>query len=162
MHFPLKSNRYNVIIYITYFCGGTMAVFSEEFSNGIPFMDNSAKRFITELNKLSDAMKNGEGRQYVIFALDFLKDFCETQLAFENKVMLQYYFYDNPNHIKMHEEFRESVIDIIKRYDEFGADHGMPLNVQRMMSSWLARHIGKQDKVLGDYIRVKLTKKEKA
>lgn len=139
-----------------------MAAFSEEFSNGIPFMDNSAKRFISELNKLSDAMKNGEGRQYVIFALDFLKDFCETQHVFENKVMLQYDFYDQPNHTKMHEEFREEVMCLIRKYDETGADHGMPLTVQRMMSTWLVRHIGKQDKVLGDYLGVKLSKKERA
>ena len=135
-----------------------MVVFSDEFSNGIPFMDNAAKRFISELNKLCDAMKNGEGRQYVIFALDFLKDFCETQLAFENKVMLQYDFYDHTNHTTMHVEFREEVLELIKKYDESGADHGMPLAVQRLMSGWLVRHVSKADKVLGDYLMVKLKK----
>jgi len=139
-----------------------MVAFSDEYSNGIPFMDNASKRFISEINKLSDAMKNGEGRQYVIFALDFLKDFCETQLAFENKVMLQYEFYDHKNHSLMHEELRNETLSLLKKYDESGSDHGMPLTVQRMMSSWLVRHISKQDKVLGDYLRSKLRSKEKA
>jgi len=139
-----------------------MAVFSEEFSSGIPFMDNSTKRFISELNKLSDAMKNGEGRQYVIFAIDYLKDYCETHLAFENKVMLQYDFYDNKNHSETHKKLREEVLEFIKKYEESGSDHGMPLAVQRLMSGWLLRHVGKQDKVLGDFLKSRITQKEKS
>jgi len=137
-----------------------MAVFGEEFSSGIPFMDNSTKRFILELNKLSDAMKNGEGREYVIFAIDYLKDYCETHLAFENKVMLQYDFYDHPNHLEQHAKFREEILHFLKKFDEVGADHGMPLALQRLMSGWLVRHVGKADKVLGDYLKTKITKRE--
>ncbi|PLX65956.1 MAG: hypothetical protein C0603_13355 [Denitrovibrio sp.] len=139
-----------------------MVVFNDEFSCGIPFMDNSTKRFISELNKLSDAMKNGEGRQYVIFAIDYLKDFCETHLAFENKVMAQYEFYDEASHSKGHEELRSQILVYMKKYEEAGADHNMPLDVQRLMSSWLVRHISKPDKVLGDYLKTRIAKKEKA
>ncbi len=38
----------------------------------------------------------------------------------------------------------------------------MPLDIQRLMSGWLVRHIGKPDKVLGDYLRARIAKKEKA
>lgn len=139
-----------------------MVVFNDEFSSGIAFMDNATKRFISELNKLSDAMKSGEGRQYVIFAIDYLKDYCETHLAFENKVMLQYDFYDYTNHCAMHAELRGEVLSHMKKYEESGADHGMPLAVQRLMSSWLVRHISKADKVLGDFLRAKTVQKERA
>jgi hemerythrin len=138
-----------------------MILFSEEFSSGVSFMDNSTKRFISELNKLCDAMKSGEGRQYVIFALDFLKDYCETHLEFENKVMMQYEFYDHSNHSKIHSDFRSEVLEFIKKYDQSGADHGMPLAVQRMMSGWLLHHVSKQDKVFGDFIALKLQSKAK-
>lgn len=139
-----------------------MVVFSEEFSNGIAFTDNATRKFISELNKLSDSMKSGEGRKYVIFALDFLKDFCETHLALENRVMLQYDFYDYTNHCTQHAQLREEVIELMKKYEESGADHGMPLAVQRLMSGWLVRHVAKVDKVLGDFLRARLTHKEKA
>ena len=139
-----------------------MVVFSDEFSCGIPFMDNSTKRFISELNKLSDAMKNGEGRQYVIFAIDYLKDYCETHLAFESKVMAQYEFYDLDNHSKGHDDLRNEVLGFMKKYEEVGADHNMPLDVQRTMSSWLVKHVSKPDKVLGDYLISRIGKKEKA
>jgi len=138
-----------------------MAVFNEQFSSGIPFMDNSVKRFILELNKLSDAMKRGEGREYVFFALDYLKDFCETQLALENKVMLQYDFYDYANHAEAHTKLREDIISIMKKCDESGADHSTPLTVQRLMADWLMRHVSKSDKVLGDYLKVQLSKQKK-
>ncbi|MGD9809214.1 MAG: bacteriohemerythrin [Deferribacterales bacterium] len=138
-----------------------MAVYNEQFSSGIPFMDNSTKRFISELNKLSDAMKNGEGREYVFFALDFLKDFCETHLALENKVMLQYDFYDYANHTEAHAKLREDVIALMKRCEESGADHATPLAVQRMMAGWLMRHVSKSDKVLGDFLKAKLVKQKR-
>jgi hemerythrin len=148
--------------FIKIISGERMVVFSDEFSSGIAFMDSGTKKFISELNRLSDAMKNGEGRQYVIFALDYLKDYCETHLAFENKVMLQYDFYDITNHSAAHNELREEVLALMKKYEESGADHGMPLAVQRLMSGWLVRHTGKQDKVLGDYLRAKAGQRKNA
>lgn len=138
-----------------------MVVFSNEFSNGVPFMDAATRTFISELNKLSDSMKSGEGRGYVIFALDYLKDYCETHLALENKVMLQYDFSDYLNHVEGHAKLREDVLEMMRRYEEYGADHSMPLAVQRLMSSWLVRHVSKQDKVLGDFLAAKV-RKEKA
>lgn len=138
-----------------------MAVFNEQFSSGIPFMDNSTKRFISELNKLSDAMKNGEGREYVFFVMDFLKDFCETHLALENKVMLQYDYYDYANHAEAHAKLREDVLSIVKNCEESGADHGTPLAVQRLMAGWLISHVSKTDKVLGDFIKVKVAAQKK-
>jgi len=139
-----------------------MVVYGEQFSAGVQFMDNSTKRFISELNKLSDAMKNGEGRQYIIFVVDYLKDYCETHLAFENKVMAQYDFFDQVKHQSLHDEFREEILVILKKYEESGSDHSMPLTVQRMMSLWLSKHIGKQDKVLGDFLLTKLSQKSKS
>lgn len=129
-----------------------MAVFGEEFSTNIAFMDNGTKKFIFELNKLSDAMKNGEGRQYVIFALDFLGEYAEKHLISEEKVMIKYRFHDIEGHAVQHEEFRMELSKIIDEYAAKGAEHSFPLLVQRFMGSWLSRHISRADKVLGDFL----------
>lgn len=135
-----------------------MAVFNEQFSAGIPFMDKETKKFISELNKLTDAMKNGEGREYVIFALDYLKNYCESHLELEGKVMLQYEFYDSTNHSDLHDKFRRELKMLNARFNQNGADHSMPLTVQRMMSGWLINHVSKADMVLGDFLKSKLKK----
>ncbi|ADD67079.1 hemerythrin-like metal-binding protein [Denitrovibrio acetiphilus DSM 12809] len=137
-----------------------MAVYNEQFSNGIPFMAASAKRFISELNKLANAMKSGEGRQYVMFTLHYLKDYCETYLALENRIMLKHCFYDESNHTALHAGFKEDVQNLIRRYEECGSEHSIPLAVQQLMAGWLMRHIGKQDKVLSDYLMSMLKKKQ--
>ncbi len=129
-----------------------MAVFGEEFSTNISFMDNGTRKFIFELNKLSDAMKNGEGRQYVIFALDFLGEYSEKHLISEEKVMIKYRFHDIEGHAVQHEEFRSELQKIIDEYAAKGAEHSFPLLVQRFMGGWLSRHISRADKVLGDFL----------
>jgi hemerythrin len=128
-----------------------LAVFGDEFSTNIAFMDNATKKFIFELNKLSDAMKNGEGRQYVVFALDFLGDYAENHLLSEEKVMIKYRFHDIEGHSVQHDEFRAELLKVTEEYAAKGADHSFPLMVQRMMASWLSRHISRSDKVLGDF-----------
>ena len=134
----------------------------KEFFTNIPFLDNGTKRFISELNKLSDAMKNGEGRQYVVFTLDFLHDYTEKHLLDEEKVMLKYRFHDAEYHSVQHDEFRRDLVKMTEEYAAKGADHGFPLLVQRSMASWLARHVGKADKVLGDYIMAVIQKSKRA
>ena len=130
-----------------------LAVFGEEFSTNISFMDSGTKKFIFELNKLSDAMKNGEGRQYVIFALDFLNEYSDHHLISEEKVMIKYRFHDIEGHAVQHDEFRSELIRISDEYAEKGADHAFPLLIQRFMASWLSRHISRSDKVLGDFLQ---------
>lgn len=138
-----------------------MAASSEDFYTKIPFMDNGTKRFINELNKLSDAMKNGEGRQYVVFTLDFLNDYTEKHLVDEEKVMIKYRFHDIENHAVQHDEFRHELSKIVEEYASKGADHSFPLLVQRTMAGWLNRHVSKADKVLGDYIMSVIEKSRK-
>lgn len=129
-----------------------MVNFSEEFAAGVPFMDASTRRFVSELNKLSDAMKNGEGREYTIFALDYVRDYAKNHLALEKKVMLQYEFYELEGHCKQHEDFLTEIESMVKAYEERGADHSMPLSLQRLMSGWLIKHISRSDRVLGDFL----------
>lgn len=137
-----------------------MVIFNEEFSSGISFMDEGTKKYISELNKLSDAMKNGHGRQYVVFALDYLGDYSQKHLITEEKVMIKYRFHDIENHAVAHDEFRAELEKVMAEYEKRGSDPSFPLLVQRTMSSWLVRHISKADKVLGDYL-VALAKKSK-
>lgn len=129
-----------------------MAVFNEEFTTGILFMDSGTKKFISELNKLTDAMKNGEGRQYVVFTLDFLSNYSEKHLFDEEKVMIKYRFHEVESHSVQHDEFRNELSKIFEEYSKKGADHSFPLMVQRTMAGWLSRHISKTDKVLGDFL----------
>ncbi|WP_415238422.1 bacteriohemerythrin [Seleniivibrio woodruffii] len=128
-----------------------MASFGEEFCCGIAFMDNGTKRFISELNKLSHAMKTGEGRQHVVFALDYLAEYTEKHLKDEEKVMIKYRFHDIENHAVQHDELRTELSKVIGEYAKRGADHAFPLLIQRLMADWLSRHISKSDKILGDY-----------
>jgi hemerythrin len=125
-------------------------------------MDTATKQFISELNKLSNAMKNGEGREYVIFALDYLRDYAFKHLELEKKVMLQYEFYETDNHCIEHSKLLSEVENLMKSFEEKGADHGMPLSVQRLMSGWLVRHISRPDKVLGDYLVSKIDIRSRA
>lgn len=157
----MKINLFNVQ-YLRPDCSGIrgiiLAVFGEEFSTGIQFMDFGTKKFINELNKLTDAMKNGEGRQYVVFTLDFLSNFSEKHLVDEEKVMIKYRFHGIESHAVQHDEFRSELSKIFEEYSKKGADHSFPLLVQRTMAGWLARHVSKTDKVLGDYLASVLKK----
>lgn len=132
-----------------------MVSFNEEFHTGVSFMDDGTKRFINELNKLSDAMKSGHGRQYVVFALDFLTEYANKHLITEEKVMIRYRFHDMENHAVRHDEFRAVLDKVMAEYEKRGSDPSFPLLVQRTMSSWLARHVSRADKVLGDFLVAK-------
>lgn len=135
-----------------------MVIFNEEYSTGVAFMDDGTKKYINELNKLADAMKSGNGREYVVFALDFLKDYSEKHLITEEKVMIKYRFHEIENHAVSHDMFRAELEKVFAEYDKRGSDPSFPLLVQRTMSSWLIRHVSKADKVLGDFLVAKAKK----
>lgn len=119
-------------------------VWKEEYSVGIPSLDNDHKRLIFLLNQFKTAYDYDMSAEFERQALEQLVEYTRFHFTREEELMQQANYPDFEGHKKQHENMIAQVESFVELYRQQGHDS---LNeVSDFLTNWLINHINGTDK----------------
>jgi len=121
---------------------------TEQLSVKVELFDNEHKKLIELINKLHNAMYNGEGHSALKAILTELTDYTVYHFKHEEEALQKCNFPGLAGHKKQHEEFVNKVTETKKKYDEGNLMLSIP--TIDFLTSWIKNHIMKSDFAYSD------------
>lgn len=122
-------------------------------SVGVKMIDDQHKMWFEKAEKLFEAGKNHQAKEYIGELLTFLDDYTKKHFADEEKYMLSIHYPEYEAQKKAHTAF---IAELAKLRDDFKTSGGsllVILNADQMVVDWLTKHISNMDKKIGDFAR---------
>ena len=126
---------------------------NDEFKLGYEQVDEQHKRLFELLNTLVSQCIDGSNADKLKETLDFLVDYTVHHFYDEESLQVQFMFPDYKRHKKLHDDFKETVTSLVRRFTESGSSEILSSDVNRIIVRWLVGHIRQEDKKIGDHIR---------
>jgi hemerythrin len=120
-------------------------------SVGVKQIDEQHKTLFEKAEKLFEAGKNNQAKEYIGELLAFLEDYTKKHFADEEKYMISIR-YTGYNEQKMaHIGFIQQLAKIRSDYMASGGNLMVITSANQLMLKWLTRHISDMDKKIGQY-----------
>lgn len=126
---------------------------TEGLSVGVGAIDEQHKTLFDKANKLFEAGKNNQAKEFISELLDFLQDYTKKHFADEEAYMRSINYPGYDLQVKMHTGFIAEVDKLKKNYLESGYNIMVILNANQMVVDWLLKHISSEDKKIGEYAK---------
>lgn len=117
---------------------------NESFSVKISDIDRQHQKLIDMINDLSEAMKDGRGKEVQEKIIKGLLGYTISHFQNEQKYFKLYNYPDADAHIKEHDMFVQKVKDFQQGFKE--GKLSLSLDLMRFLSDWLRNHIQGTDK----------------
>jgi hemerythrin-like metal-binding protein len=117
---------------------------NNEYSVGIPSIDQQHKIWIGLINKLHDAMRKGEGKKILSDIYEEIAAYTQTHLKTEEALFLKYNYPETASHKAIHDKLTKQVIEQQKEIKEGKAI--ITMEVMSFLKNWLIDHIQNTDK----------------
>jgi len=130
---------------------GDYVEWDDDYSVGVPLMDEQHKKLIMMINDLFQRSVSGSTSSSLTFAMA-VKDAAEyTKIHFKiEETYLEKVGYPGlPEQKKQHETFMAEVLSTFEKYKKGEA---MPLDLVRFLKKWLLNHIAVMDKQYTAYL----------
>ncbi len=125
-------------------------------SVGVNEIDDQHKELFQRLNNLRIAISQGKGRAEIGKTVKFLEDYVIEHFTTEEKHMGRYGYPAYGAHKAEHDAFIKDFSTFKKKLENIETRGGITsfliIEMQRRLYDWLINHIGKVDKVLGNYL----------
>ena len=131
----------------------TRIIWTDELATGNEKIDEQHKKILNITNVFIDTCLKGEGKKVLGEMLDFLIDYTVEHFAYEEKLMTEYNYPEYKKHKKLHDNFKITVIELKKQFDESGASDELNKNLSITVIKWLIGHIKFEDFKIARYIR---------
>ena len=129
-----------------------MYTWDESLSVGNELIDSQHKRLLENLERLLQAMKDGKGRNELMFIIAFLERYTAEHFYHEEKLQRVFNYPKCTEHAAQHEEFKYSLAEIKQQLLEKGASTALTIKLKNELVNWLKSHIAIVDKELSQYI----------
>ena len=121
--------------------------------SGYDKVDNQHKQLIMALNNLMEASSGGKGDKAVMQTLDFLTAYAIKHFADEEQLQIDYHYPDYLNHKRVHEGFKATVGEFIKRVKKEGPTESIIDEVSSAVGAWLLNHIRGDDFRMATHVK---------
>ena len=128
-------------------------IWKNEFSVGIPEMDNQHQKLVAMLSHLEDAMGKGKGKEVIGKILAELVKYTQTHFNNEEFLMRSHNYPDLTTHRIEHTKLTQRVLAFKLDFDAGKATLSIP--VMNFLENWLVTHIQGSDKQYGKMISTK-------
>ena len=118
---------------------------SEEWSVGVPVIDEQHARLMALLRHIGDTIKTGQPEERIQILLDKLIAFTRYHFESEERLMSQYGYADTLVHQQAHRKLLEDLLSIQRRFPSTS----LMLTLQAL-KEWLITHITERDRRLGE------------
>ncbi len=117
---------------------------TDAYSVGIEEIDNQHKGLVKLINKLFDAMSDGQANSILNGILNELTKYTQVHFATEEKYFALYDYPESAEHIEEHLQF---VNEVLKFKAQFEAGNiVLSFEVFKFLRGWLVKHIQGSDK----------------
>jgi hemerythrin len=121
-----------------------------EYSVGVPEMDNQHQKLVTLLNQLDESMGKGKGKEVIGKILAELVKYTQTHFSNEEFLLLSHNYPDLSSHKLEHVKLTQRVLAFKNDFDAGKATLTIP--VMNFLENWLVNHIQVRDKLYGKMI----------
>jgi len=128
----------------------------ESLAVGVDEIDNQHKELFKAVNNLLDACSRGDGKEETEKMMKFLGEYVIRHFSAEERYQQRSGYPDYANHKKLHDEFIIEFKNMQEQYHKSGANGVLIIQMNKKVSDWLLRHIGRVDKALGEYLKSKV------
>jgi len=126
---------------------------SSSLSVGVPMIDDQHKTWFEKAEKLFEAGKNNQAKEYVGELLNFLEDYTKKHFADEEKYMLSIKYPAYNEQKAAHTEFIRQLAKLRTDYAASGGNLLVILNANQLVLQWLTQHISNMDKKIGQFAK---------
>ena len=105
------------------------------------------------VNELVNACMDGSDTEKLQDTLRFLVDYTVRHFHFEEELQLQYHYPDYDRHKQLHDDFKQTVGELVEKFNQNGSSSELSSDVNRIVVRWLINHIQREDKKIGEHIR---------
>lgn len=127
---------------------------NENYSVGIPRIDDDHKRIVGMINKAFQAYSVAGDKQRAVDILSEMRNYAEGHFQLEETYMREHGYPDMDEHLAEHAYFRGRIEELEKGDGKTGTIPD-PVKVYQFLSSWLISHIMYCDRKMGDYLTEK-------
>lgn len=123
----------------------------EEFSIGIPEVDDQHRRLVGFVNELHRAIRSRQGRAVSLAILARLAEYTRTHFLFEESLMRVTDYPDTAKHKQQHDDLVEKVVILQDKLIK----ENVPITFELLhfLKNWLMHHICEDDKNFGLYFQ---------
>ncbi|WP_446012052.1 bacteriohemerythrin [Candidatus Electrothrix sp.] len=123
---------------------------NDSFSVNVSRIDREHKKLVEMVNELTDAMKEGHGKDVLGEILDGLIAYTASHFQTEENYFQQVKYPGAAEHKKEHVAFVQKVTEFKKEFDAGRAT--VSVNVLQFLSKWLQTHIKGADKEYSSFL----------
>ena len=128
---------------------------TSNLSVGVKMIDDQHKTWFEKAEKLFEAGKNHQAKEYIYKLLAFLDDYTKKHFKDEENLMQKIGYPEYPLQKKLHDEFIAKISEMRKDFLVSGGNVSLIISANQLILDWLIGHISVLDKKIGDYVREK-------
>ena len=125
---------------------------SKDFELGNTQVDTQHRRLFELVSELVEACMLGCDSAQLKATLDFLVNYTVQHFRDEEALQVRVKYPGYENHKRLHEDFKVSVGDLVRKFNDGGSSEELSNNVNRVIVRWLINHIQQEDKKIGKHI----------
>ncbi|MBN1344274.1 MAG: hemerythrin family protein [Phycisphaerae bacterium] len=114
------------------------------FNVNVPDIDRQHQKLIELVNRLHDAMKNGQGQDAVGRIINELIDYTTYHFSTEETYMAKVEFPSRMRHKIVHQQFVDKVLEFKKSFEQNSVC--LSMKVMDFLKDWVRTHIQTMDK----------------
>ncbi|MCL1926869.1 MAG: hemerythrin family protein [Syntrophorhabdaceae bacterium] len=127
-------------------------VWRSTFETGNDIIDNQHKQLFATLNTLFEAYRNGEEKQGMKKALDFMVAYTLQHFDDEEKLQEESDYPEYSAHKKLHAEFRKMIEEFAIELTLNGPLEEILIEFYTVVHDWLVNHIKVEDLKIAQHI----------
>lgn len=122
-------------------------------SVGVEMIDEQHKTWFDKAEKLFEAGRNRQAKEYIGELLEFLDSYTKKHFADEEQYMLSINYPGYEAQKKAHDSFIEKLAQLKEEYNSSGGNLLVIINANKMVIDWLTNHISIMDRKIGEFVR---------
>ena len=120
---------------------------------GNDMIDTQHRQLFMAINDFQDACASGQGKERIDSTMKFLVDYTAKHFGDEERLQQQSNYPDQPNHKKLHEEFKSLVNDLAKQQKGTDVTIVVLTKLSNSLGNWFINHIMREDKKVAAHVR---------
>ncbi len=126
---------------------------TQSLSVGVPIIDEQHKMLFDKADKLFEAGKNHQAKEYIGELLSFLEDYTKRHFADEERYMISLKYPGLNQQKAAHAEFIRQLAKLRSEYAASGGNLLVILNANQLVLQWLTQHISNMDRKIGQFAK---------
>jgi len=120
---------------------------------GNAMVDMRHQRIFERLSDIVHSCEDGSETAKLDDTLSFLVNHAIRHFTDEEALLLEYGYPDYEAHKQEHNDFKETVGELMQRFEQNGASEELSMDVNKIIVRWLIYHVQHEDKKFSEYIR---------